>query len=163
MGGGSHPLDLLRWFSGSEVVEAGGYAVRAAFPGMVHGDCQVALFRFEDGAVVKVAALYAPRCEMAPYYNLRLYGTMGTVERDRVALVQDENDVHPEFRPVEADRIRGHPYDAEVEDCLDSIRVDRSPRCGLFDGANSTAAALVAHRSMSLGTPLPLPRHARDP
>ena len=157
VGGGSHPLDLLRWFVGAEVVEVCGYSNHVAFPAMKQDDCQVALFRFDNGAVAKVAALYAPRIGMAPYNNLRVYGTMGTVERDQVAIAEDAEDVHPELQPIAADRIAGHPFDREIEDWLDAIREDRNPRCDLFDGANSTIATLMAAEAMAAGKTLPVP------
>jgi len=148
VGGGSHPLDLLRWIGGAEVVRVSAYGSHVAFPGMHCDDCQVALFQFDNGAVAKVAALYAPRTGMAPFYNLRVYGTMGTVERDQVALAASPEDVHPEFRPVEADRVGGHPYDPEIADWLAAIARDRPPRTALWDGANSTVATLVAARAL---------------
>ena len=157
VGGGSHPLDLLRWFSGSQVVEAMGYSNKMGFPAMKEDDCQVALFKFESGAIAKVTASYAPRSGMASYYNLRIYGTKGTVERDQVAISKDEADIHPEFKSIEADRISGHPYDKEVEDWLDSIRGNRKPRCDLFDGANSTIATIIAVDAIKIGKPLPVP------
>jgi predicted dehydrogenase len=147
VGGGSHPLDLLRWFKGSSVTHVWSYANHVAFPEMAHDDCMVSLFRFEDGTIAKVAALYAPRCGMAPYYNLRMYGTRGTVERDRIALAANDDDVHPAFQPVEADRLTGHPYMPEIEDWLDSILVSRPPRTTLKDGAASTLATLIAVRA----------------
>jgi len=162
VGGGSHPLDLLRWFSGAQVVEVSGCSTRVAFPAMKQDDCQVALFRFDSGAVAKVAALYAPRLGMAPYYNLRVYGTRGTVERDQAALAKDEEDVHPALQPVAADRIAGHPYEREVEDWLDAIRENRSPRCDLFDGANSTVAALMATEAMDAGRTMSVPVYRRE-
>ncbi|MBN1343857.1 MAG: Gfo/Idh/MocA family oxidoreductase [Phycisphaerae bacterium] len=156
VGGGSHPLDLLRWFVGEEVVEVTGYSVGAAFAAMKEDDCQVALFRFSGGAIAKVAALYGPRCAMAPFYNLKLYGTAGTVERDTVAIARDEADRHPEFSPIEVERVTGHPYEPEVRDWLEAIRDDRPPRCDFFDGANSTAATLVACQAMAEGRTLPV-------
>ena len=82
VGGASHPLDLLRWISGKEVRRVMGISNHVAFPAMTHDDCQVCLFEFEDGTIAKVAALYAPRCAVPPYNNLRIYGTNGTIERD---------------------------------------------------------------------------------
>ena len=161
VGGGSHALDLLRWFSGAEVVEVSGYSNHVAFPAMKQDDCQVALFRFDTGAVAKVAALYAPRLAVPPFYNLRVYGTMGTVERDQVAIAKDAEDVHPELKPVDADRISGHPYDAEIDDWLDAVREDRPPRCDLFDGANSAIASLVAVEAIAAGKALPAPVYRR--
>ncbi|MGB9596318.1 MAG: Gfo/Idh/MocA family protein [Candidatus Poribacteria bacterium] len=157
VGGGSHPLDLLRWFSGNQVIEAMGYSNKMGFSAMKEDDCQVALFKFDSGAIAKVTASYAPRSSMAPYYNLRIYGTKGTVERDQVAISKDDNDVHPEFKPIEADRVSGHPYDKEVEDWLDSIRDNRKPRCDLFDGANSTIATIIAVDAIKSKKQLPVP------
>lgn len=148
VGGGSHPLDLLRWFSGKEVTQVYGYSNRFAFPEMRHDDCQVCLYRFADGSMAKVAALYGPRCAMAPFYNLRVYGTRGTVERDTVALSRGEDDVHPAYAPVAADRVSGHPYLPEIRDWLQAIREARPPRTPLWDGANSTMATLCACRAM---------------
>ncbi|MCK5804372.1 MAG: Gfo/Idh/MocA family oxidoreductase [Lentisphaeria bacterium] len=157
VGGGSHPLDLLRWFSGKEVVEVSGFSNGRAFPQMRYDDCQVALFRFEDGTVAKVAALYAPRLGMAPFYNLRVYGTRGTVERDTVALSSSEEDVHPELQPVEADRVGGHPYTNEIDDWLRGILEDKPVRVPFLDGANSTMATLCAVRAMQEGKSVAVP------
>jgi len=148
VGGGSHPLDLLRWISGKQVSRVVGYSNHEAFPAMRHDDCQVCLFQFEDGAIAKVAALYAPRCAMAPYYNLRIYGTLGTVERDTAACASSPEEVHPPFAPVQADRTQGHPYEPEIADWLGAIVGDREPRTPLWDGANSTMAALAAVRAI---------------
>jgi predicted dehydrogenase len=157
VGGGSHPLDLLRWFSGKQVVQVWGGSNRVAFPEMHHDDCQVCLYRFDDGTLAKVAALYGPRCGMAPFYNVRVYGTRGTVERDTVALSRTEEEVHPAFVPVDAERVSGHPYLPEVLDWLEAIRNDGVPRTPLWDGAGSTLATLCACRAMREGVPVDVP------
>jgi len=148
VGGGSHPLDILRWISGKEVCRAVGYSNHTAFPAMRHDDCQVCLFQFEDGMIAKVAALYGPRTAMAPFYNLRVYGTLGTVDRDTIAIASSPEDVHPEFTPVVADRVEGHPFLPEILDWLTAIREDYSPRIPIWDGANSTMATLIAVRAI---------------
>jgi len=157
VGGGSHPLDILRWVSGKQVTRAWGYANHVAFPEMKNDDCQVCLLQFEDGTIAKVAALYAPRTGMAPFYNLRVYGTNGTVERDAVAISESPEDVHPEFKPVCKDRVKGHPYNPEIEDWLDAIVQDRQPRTPLCDGANSTVATLCAVRAIRERTEVEVP------
>jgi UDP-N-acetyl-2-amino-2-deoxyglucuronate dehydrogenase len=150
VGGGSHPLDLLRWFTGREVLEVTSLGTHAAFPEMRAEDCQVSLFRFADGTIAKVAALFGPMREMPSYNNLRIYGTRGTVEKDTIALCQKSGEVHPEFRPVEADRIKGHPYDAEIDDWLDAIEKKREPVCSFLDGARSTLACLKAVEALKM-------------
>ena len=157
VGGGSHQLDLLRWISGKDVVSVSAGSNHFAFPEMHNDDCMVALFRFHDGALAKVAALYGPRCPRPPFANLRVYGTRGTVERDAVAISSSEDDMHPELTPVEARRVTGHPYEAEIVDWLDAIVHDRPTRIGLHDGANSTMAALCAVRAGLEGRSLDVP------
>ena len=157
VGGGSHPLDLLRWFSGREIVRVFGASNHVAFPEMHHDDCQVCLYQFDDGTLAKVAALYAPRCAMAPYYNLRIYGTAGTVERDTAALGNGPDDVHPAFEPVTDRSVQGHPFLPEIEDWLTAILEDRPPRIPFWDGANSTMATLCACRAMESGSTVEVP------
>ncbi len=157
VGGGSHPLDLLRWISGKEIIAVCARGNHVAFPRMRHDDCQVALYRFADGSIAKVAALYAPRRQMAECYNLRLYGTKGSAERDSVALAADDSDVHPEFAPLDVPRVEGHPYLPEVEDWLDAIRDDRQPRCPFVDGASSTLATIRAVRAADEGREVEVP------
>ena len=157
VGGGSHPLDVLRWISGKEVRRVWGYSNHVGFPAMRHDDCQVCLFQFEDGTIAKVAALYAPRTAMPPYYNLRIYGTSGTVERDTVAIAGSPDDVHPPLSPVNAERPGGHPYLPEILDWLAAIRENREPRTSLLDGANSTIATLAAVRAIRDRTEVTVP------
>ena len=157
VGGGSHPLDILRWISGKEVIRVVGYSNHVAFAEMSHDDCQVGLFRFEDGTVAKVAALYAPRCAMAPYYNVRIYGTNGTIERDTAALSASQEDLHPAFKPIDATRPEGHPYLPEIVDWLEAILEQRNTRTPLYDGANSTMATLCAARAIREGTQVDVP------
>jgi predicted dehydrogenase len=158
VGGGSHALDLLRWFKGRPVTQVWSCSNHIAFPEMAHDDCMVSLFKFDDGTIAKVAALYGPRCEMPPFYNLRVYGTRGTVERDQVALAASLQDVHPPFKPVPAERRQGHPFDPEIADWLDAILDDRPVRTGLLDGASSTLATLLAVQSVKEGKEINVPR-----
>ena len=157
VGGGSHALDLLRWIAGKQVAQVWSYANHVAFPAMRHDDCQVSLFQFTDGTIAKVAALYAPRCPMAPYYNLRVYGTNATVERDTLALAASPDDHHPSFAPIDAERPAHHPFEPEIADWLAAIRDNRPTRCPLADGANSTLATLCAVQATHAGTPVEIP------
>ena len=157
VGGGSHPIDLLRWITGKEITRVTGFSCKFVFPEMTSDDCQVAIFQFTDKTIAKVAALYAPRMEMAPYYNLRVYGTSGTVERDQVAIARCDEDHHPQFKPVNATRTIGHPYDPEIEDWLDAILEDKPTRINFYDGANSTMATLCACRAITEGCSIEVP------
>ncbi len=158
LGGGSHPLDLLRWISGKEIASVFAYSNHKAFPAMRHDDCEVALFRFTDDTIAKVAALYAPKREFSWFYNLRIYGTNGTVDDDQVAISASPDEVHPPFTQINYPNAKGHPYDPEVADWLDAIVEDRQPRTPLRDGANSSMACLCAIRSAREGREVEVPR-----
>lgn len=155
--GGSHCIDLLSWIKADSPVSVVGYSNHFAFPELSTDDCMVALFRFRDGAVAKVAALWGPECPKPPFYNLRIYGTEGTVERDEICRRAAEPGGRWAFEPVEASRIQGHPYEPEIDDWLTAILEDRPVRTSLKDGANSTMAALRAVRACREGKELPIP------
>jgi predicted dehydrogenase len=145
--GGSHCVDLLRWIKGDTPTTVFSYSNHFAFPELSSDDCMVAIFRFQDGTVAKVASLWAPECPKPPFYNLRIYGTNGTVERDQFCMGGDVPGRRLRFEPVEAARIEGHPYDPEIEDWLTAIIEDGPVRTSFKDGANSTMAALRAVRA----------------
>jgi predicted dehydrogenase len=82
LGGGVHMVDLLLWLTGGTAVEVSAYgngiagrSVRSPFEGH---DLAVALVRFADGAVAKVAANFG--CVFPHFHRLILYGTEGTYE-----------------------------------------------------------------------------------
>lgn len=158
IGGGIHPLDLLRWFAGARVEEVTGYGNHLGFPAMRHHDCMVAMFRFEGGACAKVATLYAPVGPMAPQYNLSIYGTKATY-RDGELMVGSAEDF--EVRDLRGLDIHGHPFLPEVEHLVACIEQDLSPRTDIFEGANSAAAVILAARSVETGLSYEVPRYAR--
>jgi predicted dehydrogenase len=82
LGGGIHMVDLLLWLMGTTAVEVSAYgngiasrSERSPFEGH---DLAVALVRFADGAVAKVAANFG--CVFPHFHRLLLYGTEGTYE-----------------------------------------------------------------------------------
>lgn len=151
VGGGCHPFDLLRWFSGAEPAEVTSYSNHLAYPEMREDATIVSIFKFDNGALAKVTALYGPTSPMGKYYNLALYGTKGTVLRDQlcVAGLQDFMQI-----PIET---HGHPYDPEVDDLTAAILNDRQPLVTARDGARSASAVLCAHQSSKTGQPVKIP------
>ena len=149
--------DLLRWITGNDPTSVFSYSNHFAFPEFSSDDCMVSVFKFPDGAVAKVAALWAPECPRAPYYDLHLYGTRGTVERDQICLGREAPPSGLKFSPVDARRVPGHPYEPEVDDWLTAIIEDGEVRTSLKDGANSTMAALRAVRAAREGREVSIP------
>jgi predicted dehydrogenase len=154
VGGGVHPLDLLRWFAASPITQVHGYGNNIAFPQMQSPDCMVALFSFASGACAKVASLYGPVGDMAPLYNLAIYGTKATFRQGRL-MVGVAHDV--ETTDLSALSAVGHPYEPEVAHFADCIINDRSPLVDAPEGANSAAACILAAEAIRSGRPQAVP------
>ncbi len=159
VGGGVHPFDLLRWFAGANAVEVEGFANRIAFPQMKHPDCQVALFRLESGAIAKVAAAYGPVGPMAPFYNLVVYGTKGTIARGQAHLGNGHEFTTEDLTGL---GVKGHPYDPEVDHFVTCILEDRPTLVDAFEGANSAIACITAAESAERGERLAVPQYLRS-
>lgn len=79
LGGGIHMVDLLLWLTGGRVVEVAALGNGIASAGKFAGnDLTVALLRFADGAVAKVAANFG--CVHPHFHRLLVYGTEATFE-----------------------------------------------------------------------------------
>ncbi len=158
VGGGAHQLDLLRWFAGSDVVEAFGYGNSIAFPAMKNNDCMSAVFKMASGAVAKVTALYGNIGPRPEHNNLEVYGTKGTIRGGK--FMRGEGHDLTEEVDLTDRAIGGHPYDPEVNDFLDAIANDRRATCDAFDGANSAAATVLAAEAIVSGRPEAVPIYA---
>lgn len=158
VGGGVHPFDLLRWYADSEAVEVDGFGNSIAFPAMKHNDCMSAVFRFESGAVAKVAALYGPVGPMAPLYNLAVYGTKGTVRGGRLYVGQGHDAQETDLTYLS---VHGHPYDPQIEHFLAAIQEDTPTLVDAFSGANSAAATIMAAEAINTGRRQTIPVYER--
>jgi len=150
VGGGCHPLDLLRWFAG-EVEEVFACANHIAYREMSQPTTVVSTYRFASGAVGKVTALYGCVNPMPELYNLGVFGTKGTVVRNRLSL-----DGLPEWMEMPTPT-PGHPYEPEVAHFLDCILHGRAPLVDALEGAKTAAAALCAAESARSGKPVRVP------
>ncbi|MDD4869148.1 MAG: Gfo/Idh/MocA family oxidoreductase [Kiritimatiellae bacterium] len=155
--GGSHCLDLLRWIKGNNPTSVFSYSNHLAFPELSSDDCMASIFKFQDETVAKVITLWAPECPRDPFFNLRIYGTNGTIERDQFCIGKKMAEQRSEFKPIEAQRIKGHPYDPEIDDWLTAIIEDTNVRTNLKDGANSNMATLCAVKAAREGKEVIIP------
>ena len=151
VGGGCHPLDLLRWYAG-EVEEVFAYANKIAYAEMTQPATIVSVYRFASGAVGKVTALYGCVNPMVELYNLGVYGTKGTVLRGRLSL--DGLHAWMDMPPSPA----GHPFEPEVEHFLDCIRAGKRPLCDALEGAKTATATLCAAESARTGQAVKMPK-----
>jgi len=152
---GTHVFDLLRWYVG-EPVEVAAYGNRgmSSWPEPeLKDDLVCAIYKFQSGAVVKVAATWAATCQLASMemcYNLSLFGSKASIVRDRIARAE----AGCKFEPLPFDRIRGHPYDPEVEAFLDAIIEDKQPVVDAREGANTSIGVLAAMEALRQGGPV---------
>ncbi len=148
---GTHVLDLLRWYLGEPVeVQAYGNQRMSSWPQPeLKDDLVCAIYKFESGAVAKVAATWAATCQLA-YYNLSLFGSKSSIVRDRIAPAETGG----EFEPLPFDRISGHPYDGEVDAFLDAIIEDKQPVIDARDGGNTSIGVLTAMAALHQGKPV---------
>lgn len=82
VGGGIHMVDLLLWLTGLNVIEVSGYgnaiAGKSAGSRFDRNDLAVALLRFTDGTIAKIAANFG--CVFPHFHRLIVYGTEATYE-----------------------------------------------------------------------------------
>jgi len=150
VGGGCHPLDLLRWFAG-DVIEVFAFANRIAYSDMTEPATIVSTYRFASGAVGKVTALYGCANPMPELYNLGVYGTKGTVLRNRLCLDGQHAWMDMPAPPP------GHPFEPEVQHFLECINSGKRPLVDALEGAKTAAATLCAAESARTGKPITVP------
>ena len=150
VGGGCHPLDLLRWYAG-DITEVFAYANRIAYSEMAHPTTCVSVYRFASGAVGKVTALYGCVNPMPELYNLGVFGTRGSVVRNHLSLDGLHSWMEIPAPPP------GHPYEPEVAHFLDCIGSGKQPLVGALEGAKTAAATLCAAESARTGKPVQVP------
>lgn len=151
LGGGCHPIDLLRWIAG-DVEEV--YAVTnkmaltdAPFP----ADHMLITLKFANGVIGKVQITVGCR---RPYaLNLGIYGTRGTLINNR--LFSEDIPALEDFinlpLPVKAE----YPYyNLEIEEILNAIKEDREPSVNATDGARTVAVCLAAIESAKKNHPV---------
>ncbi len=152
-----HNVDLLRFFCG-EVAEVACFK-DARMPRKIQvetEDLAVVILRFASGALGRVAMLVGPIVPVT--ITLRLFGTRGTVDNNRVWL-----DTIPAFcdsgherdfielpRSWIADNIQGgvaETWDKCLDAFIDDIRLDRAPTGDAMSGFRTAAVCFAAVQS----------------
>lgn len=135
IGGGCHPLDLLRWAVGSEIEEVHAYSNGYATPDFVLDDCYIFSCKFENGCLGKVMVTSGCRGHGMGEGFLSIYGTEATVWRDCFYPAKGE--------PTTITSENRDPMQAAVDHFVDCVMTGRQPSIDVRDGAK-TVSALVA-------------------
>lgn len=155
LGGGCHPIDLLRSLLG-EVDEVFTYQTHENSEVNPFPDASSVLLRFRNGAAASVEVSVATR---APYrLALRLNGTKGYYEGDNSGGVYRVACAAPmehaaELTPVGSSS-GSHDIAAQIDNMADAIRNAAPLIVDAWEGANSTAVCLAAIESGRTGKPV---------
>ena len=154
LGGGCHPMDLVRWFLGDvETVYA--FANKKAYPDDVpiEHDCILMRLKFKSGAIGKI--LVSIGCQRPYSLGLRLYGTEGTLVDEKFFLAR-----YGQFEDFMDARLPAHSHDfnhvfdeqaVHLVDCLDK---GEQPIADAVEGAKTVASSLAGVDSIETGQPV---------
>ena len=150
-----HVLDLMRWFSGSEVKEV--YAeIDRRFSDYEIDDCGLLTLEFENGMIASHDPSWS-RVSSFPTWGdvtMEIIGTKGVLRLD--ALAQ-----HLTLHSESTGRTTHLPWtdsydDGLIEDFVQCIREDREPSISGDDGMKAMQVALAAYESARARRPVRL-------
>ncbi|MFB3902442.1 MAG: Gfo/Idh/MocA family protein [Acidobacteriota bacterium] len=155
--GAGHSVDLLRYYCG-EVAEVGCFKdVRMPRKiALETEDIAAIILRFESGALARLLMFLGP---ITPFtFTLRLFGTKGTLDNNRVWFDSIPRFCDPghEGDCIQLpgswipDNVQGgiaEPWNLCIDSFIDDVRLDRRPANDHVSGYNTAAACFAAVRS----------------
>lgn len=153
-GGGIHVVDLLRWFTGDEVVEVTAYGNAIASRGsrFRYRDCISALLKFRSGIVGRVCVNYGS--VMPHFHPVGLYGTKATFVNDR-----PHGRLYTSQDPAVAPLVVDAPYPGcakydLLHDFFDALVEGRDPIITEDDAWRTMAVCFAIERAADCGAPV---------
>ncbi len=164
LGGGCHPLGLMRWALGAEVTEVFAYANHKAEPMLPINDCYVTALTFSDGTLGKLIAAAGNRGYAPLGGHLVIYGTEGTLWGRRLykhdeashksVVTRDFVAEFADHKPRVHDTAQVHHWAEQAEHFLDCIEGKAQPMTSVVDGARVVAALTAGLESARTGKPV---------
>ena len=178
--GGCHAIDALRWFAARGEHEAATPTEVFAYAGgrrkgttrqydytanqwcdappMEYDGLEIALVRFDNGALGKVAVNF--EC-VAPYtFPIEIFGDKGTIRNNRVWSHKYPGQTDwvelPTVLPDSAD-VTHHPFQGEIDHFVDCVLTDTPSHCDLDDAVRTHEVVFAALRCYETGRPVALP------
>ena len=145
IGGGCHPMDLMRWTVNSEVVSVHAFSNGYALPDFPLDDCYILSFQFENGCVGKLLATSGCRGHGMGEGFLSIYGTEGTIWKNQLYTTENSQ---PETIEVTDESSAIH---TAVEYFLDSVANGTPPPIDVMDGAKTVSALVAGVESAKTG------------
>ena len=179
--GGCHAIDAIRWFAGEGRYKAANPVEVFAYSGgyrkglekefnyftnkwedtkmpLEYDDLEVALVRFDNGALGKVSANYGA---IMPYgFPFEIFGNKGTVKDNRVwsHKFAGQNDwvTIPSILPTSAE-VTHHPFQTEMNHFVNCILNNHESHANLEDAIKTHEVAFAAQECYKTGKPVRLP------
>lgn len=155
LGGGCHPIDLLRYLQG-DVKEVFAYANHKAASWRKTDDCIIATLKFQNGCVGKVLVTIGSK---RPYaINCSVYGTKGTiigsnVDQKAKLFLDKIQEAGQDFMKMPI-KVATHAVSTEIDHFVDSIINDKQPLIDVYEGAKTVATSLAVIESAKTGNPI---------
>lgn len=154
-GGGSHPVDLVRWFAG-DIDEVHCYGIKGNFtPGYELEDNFILNLKFKSGKIGRVMAAYGIIRPPVGHPTLRIYASLGSVCDGKLVMDTPEGPKEQELTIIKDD-FPGHVsevirYMKHFEDCIVN---DKQPLVDVREGAKGIATCVAAWESVRTGKPV---------
>jgi predicted dehydrogenase len=157
---GCHAVDGLRWFLAGEAVEVFAYAnTSKANPiGYEYEPNSVTLVKFAGGAMGKVAS--SIECQMPYVFNILLTGDRGSIRNNQIFTRRWPGQTGWATIPTvlpDSGAVTHHPFQAEIDHLVDSIRNGRESHCNVADAVKTHEICLASEISARTGKPVRLP------
>jgi predicted dehydrogenase len=160
---GCHAMDILLLCLGGDVDEVFSYSTRSANPAFAeyeYPSTTVALLRFQDGRLGKVASVID--CLQPYYFHTHLVGSEGTLLDDKLYSSLIEGHRRDRWSPqsyhlVDSGDVSDHPYQAEFDRFFEALaRGEEMPLTGLADAVRTHEVIFAADLSWKQGRPVKL-------
>lgn len=158
IGGGCHPIDLLRWIAGNptEVYAYGNHKSLLDWP---TDDTTIAIMKFPNDVMGKV--FVSTGCKRNYTMRSVFYGTKGTIICDNsnreIQLFENNDEVgkkyheDPQLIPVV---VNNHNATEEIRNFMDALINDKPMPVSSFEGAATVAVCCAAVESIAAGKPI---------
>lgn len=144
----AHACDLIRWFTGSEVVRASAEVTNFSGTPPRVGQSAMVIYTMASGALVSVWMSYEfPPPGLEPHWPWTLVGPDGIIRFDPYqaafldrGAARDPLAVQPPFDPLDAsDPVRLRAYAGQLEDLVAAVRGGGRPLVSAQDGLRTIA------------------------
>jgi predicted dehydrogenase len=157
IGGGCHPIDLLRWIAG-DPIEVYAYANHKSLLHWPTDDTTIAMFKFPNDVIGKV--FVSTGCKRNYTMRSCFYGTKGTIICDNstrdIQFFEDAEgapDYHgdPQMIPVQ---VNNHNATEEIRNFVNALVNDEPMPVSSYEGAATVAVCCAAVQSIEEKRPI---------